>query len=332
MGAGARGESLSKPVLMDADTAGDDVTSMLFALKSSELDLVAVTVVAGNIYLDQAVENTLYTCEIAGRSDVPVHAGADRPLMRELVTAHYVHGEDGVGNSNFPTAKKRVESQHAVDAIVDHANRHPGELEIIAQAPLTNVALALARDPDLPSKIKRMWIMGGANNFMGNVTPAAEFNFYVDPEAAHIVINAGFKTTLVPWDVCLKDGILYGDELRPIEEMRSTLSEFYLSVNRAAREFIRAEYDVDGISHPDAIMTAMVIDEEMIAERGHWHVDVEYRSDLTSGYSVVDTLGVMQKGRAGSRVPGEGREPNADVVVRADKERFKQMLAQVLAS
>nr|MBA2599492.1 nucleoside hydrolase [Actinomycetota bacterium] len=323
---------MSKPVLMDADTAGDDVTSMLFALKWPGIDLLAVTVAAGNVYLDQAVENTLYTVEIAGRSEVPVYAGADRPLMRELVTAHYVHGEDGVGNSDFPPAKKQPEAEHAVEAIVDHANRYAGQLEVIAQAPLTNIALALARDPDLPSKIKRLWIMGGANNFMGNVTPAAEFNFYVDPEAAHIVINAGFNTTLVPWDVCLKDGILYGDELRPIEEMHTTLSEFYLSVNRAAREFIRLEYDVDGISHPDAIMTAMVIDEAMITERGNWHVDVEYRSDLTAGYSVVDTLGVMQKGRAGRRVPGEGREPNADVVVRADKERFKQMLARVLAS
>ena len=307
-------------VLIDTDTAGDDVTSLLLALRWPGIDLVGVTTVAGNVYLDEAVRNALYTVEVADRDDVPVHAGADRPLLRELVTAHYVHGEDGMGNSNFPAPGKTAEDEHAVDAIVRLATEHAGELEIVAQAPLTNLALALFRDPGLPGKIKRLWVMGGANNSLGNITPAAEFNFFVDPEAAHLVLNAGFEVTLVPWDVCVNDGILLRDELAPIEALDTDLSRFYLAVNKAAWDFVHRQYGIDGISHPDALVTAMLIDDRVVVERDRYFVDVEYKGELTAGYSVIDTMHVLR------------REPNADVVVRADKERFTQMLIQVLRS
>jgi purine nucleosidase len=240
-------------------------------------------------------------------------------LVRELVTAHHVHGEDGMGNSDFPRAQKEAESGHAVDALVDLADRYAGELEVIAQGPLTNVALALRKDPALPEKVKRLWIMGGANNSLGNQTPAAEFNFYVDPEAAHIVLTAGFRTVLMPWDVCVNDGILLREELADIIDMKTELSEFYLAVNGAAWEFVRDKMGTDGISHPDAMTIAMAIDEGLILERGRYFVDCEYQSELTRGYSVVDLLGVT------------GNAPNCDVVLKADRDGFLKMLTSLLS-
>ncbi len=308
--------------LVDTDTAGDDVTSLLLALSWPGVELEAITVVAGNVYLHEAVQNALYTVQTANRK-VPVHAGADRPLLRELVTAHYVHGEDGMGNSHFPRAELEAEDLHAVDAIVACADRCAGDLEVIAQGPLTNIALALRRDPDLPKKVRRLWIMGGANNALGNITPAAEFNFYVDPEAAHAVLRGGFKTVLVPWDVCVNDGILLAEEVAPIQKMNTPLSEFYLAVNRAAWAFMRSHSEagrVDGISHPDSIMMAMAIDESLILERGHFFVDCEWQGALTRGYSVVDRNGVMDE------------RPNAEVVLKADHDGFKQMLIQLLSA
>jgi inosine-uridine nucleoside N-ribohydrolase len=304
-------------LLIDTDTAGDDVTALLIALRSPDVTVEAITVVAGNVYLDQCVTNALYTTEMAKRTDVPVYVGAGKPLMRRLVTAHYVHGDDGMGNSNFPAPTKEPESTHAVDAIIELADRFPGELEIIGQGPLTNLALAVAKDPGLPSKVKRLIIMGGVNNARGNITPAAEFNFYVDPEAAQIVFRSGFDILLSPWDLCLRDGIIYRDEMAPFEALDTELSRFWLSVNRRAWEFL-SEIGIDGVSLPDAITVALALDPSMILESAVYFVDVETKGEYTSGYSVVDVGGVVEK------------EPNAEVVVRFDKARFKDLLLDVL--
>ena len=310
-----------KRLLIDTDTAGDDVTSLLFGLCSPGVALEAITVAAGNVHLPLAVRNALITTEMAGRTDVPVYGGAERPLLRELKTAYYVHGDDGMGNSGFAAPRANARTEHAVDVIVELAGRYSGEIEIIAQAPLTNIALALAKDPELPSKVARLWIMGGANNALGNITPAAEFNFYVDPEAAHLVLSAGFNATLIPWDVCLGDGVLLREELAPILESDADLCRFYLSVNRAVWDFMLTHGEgggIDGISHPDALTIAMAIDERVLTSSARYFVDVECAGKLTAGYSLVDRNGVL------------GKEPNCDVVLRADKARFKDMLFSVL--
>jgi purine nucleosidase len=309
------------PFLIDTDTAGDDVTALLFGLRWPETSIEAITVVAGNVHLDEAVRNALYTAEVAGRADVPVHAGAAGPLLRPLVTAHYVHGQDGMGNSFFPEPKAREAPTFAADAIVSIAERHAGELEVIAQGPLTNLALAVAKDPELVRNVKRVWIMGGSNNALGNITPSAEFNFYVDPEAAHVVLQAGFEILLVPWDVCVRDGILLRDELGPVLESENELARFYLSVNRSAWEFMRTHAEgrgIDGISHPDSLMMAMALDERVMSGHRRLFVDVEHRGELTRGYSLVDTSGVLKL------------EPNADVVLGADRQRFRSMLFELL--
>lgn len=321
--------------IVDTDTAGDDVTSLLLALRHPDSVLEAITVCAGNVELEMCVRNALYTTEVAGRDDVPVFAGAAKPLERDLVTAHYVHGEDGMGESNFPPPTRGPEPTPAPEAIVAIVDADPGEIEIIAQAPLTNIALAVRLDPELPRKVKRLWIMGGANNFVGNITPAAEFNFYVDPEAAREVLGAGFEVTLVPWDVCVHDGVLDRDELKPIFELDTPLSRFYLDVNRAVSRFMLREHGIDGISHPDAIMMAMALDGFVIQGVERCFVDVETTSDLTRGYSLVDMLHVVER-HVDNDVPVidllkvPSGEANADVVLRADKQRFTDMLVGVL--
>jgi purine nucleosidase len=321
--------------LVDTDTAGDDVTALLIGLRWPGVIVEAITVAAGNVELDMCVRNALYTTQMAGRTDVPVFVGAARPLTRDLVTAHYVHGVDGMGNSNFPPPMRGPEELSAPRAIAAVAERCSGELEILAQAPLTNIALALREDPDLPHKVKRLWIMGGANNFVGNITPAAEFNFYVDPEAAKEVLAAGFDVTLVPWDVCINDATLSRAELKPIIEMDSELSRFYLDVNAAVWEFVRREHGVDGVSHPDAIMMAMAIDESVILESQRCFVDVETDSDLTRGYSLVDKMNVVQRSvdydvKVSELMKVGSGEANANVVGRADQARFTEMLIEVL--
>jgi purine nucleosidase len=295
---------------------------MLFGLLWPSVALEAVTVCCCNVHLDQAVRNALYTLEIAGRPDVPVHAGAARPLVRELVTAHYVHGPDGMGDAGFPEPTLTLAEGNAVDAIIELSRRHSGELEIIAQAPLTNIALALMLDPELPSRVGRLWVMGGSNNRLGNITPAAEFNFFVDPEAAHVVLAAGFETTLVPWDLCVDYGIFMRAELEPVLDMKTKLSEFYLQVNRGVWEFMRTHVEgasIDGISHPDSLMMAMAIEHDLILESRDCFVDVEHSSEVTRGYSLVDLNRVLH------------REPNATVVTRVDRDGFKKMLFELLS-
>jgi inosine-uridine nucleoside N-ribohydrolase len=186
-------------LIVDTDTAGDDVFSLLIALRHPGVAVEAITVCCGNVAFDQEVENALYTVEIAGRAGgVPVYAGCREPLLAEWVGAEYVHGQDGMGDSFFARAKQRPEPEHAVDELVRRIDESPGELTILAQAPLTNLALAVTRDPSIAGKVAHLYVMGGG---VGNITPAAEYNFYVDPEAARIVLNAGFPLTLFTWSL-----------------------------------------------------------------------------------------------------------------------------------
>ncbi len=309
-----------KRLLIDTDTASDDAIAILFGVLWPHVSVEAITVVAGNVVLDQAVENALYTLEVADRAGIPVFPGADRPLLRSLITAEYVHGQDGMGNAHFPKADQRPEAIHAVDAILAMANRWSGELEIVAQAPLTNLALALCKDPELPRKIKHLWIMGGANNHIGNISPAAEFNFYVDPEAAHRVLQAGFEVTLIPWDVILKDGILMRQDLEAIETMGTTLSQFYLSIHQQVWAFQQQVQGggIDGVTNPDPLAMAIALNPDLIQAHDRWFVAVEYQSELTRGYSLIDQFHVLN------------RDPNATVVTRVHRSIFLEMLTTLL--
>jgi purine nucleosidase len=302
-------------LIADTDTAGDDVASLLIALRHPNAQLEAITVCCGNVRFDQQVENALYTVERAGRSgEVPVFPGCERPLLREWAGAEYVHGQDGMGDNFFPQAAQRAEAEHAVDALLRVVNESPGDVTILAQAPLTNVAAAAARDRTFPQKVKRLVIMGGG---VGNITPAAEYNFYVDPEAARIVFGAGFSITLFTWTLTLSHGVFDDAKLERIAALDTDLSRFYEAFNRKALEFER-KTGVPGTTHPDSMACAAIVAPELVRSTFDCFVDVETQGELTRGFSAID------------RLHRYGREPNATVVDDFDTDGFFELMLDVL--
>ncbi|HEY1495641.1 MAG TPA: nucleoside hydrolase, partial [Candidatus Solibacter sp.] len=206
-------------VILDTDPGVDDALAILLALRSPELQVEAITPVAGNVPLEFTLPNALKLVEIAGRTDVPVAGGARHPLVRQLITASHVHGNNGLAGVEFPEPKIKPVAESAPEMIRKIVKANPGEISIVAVGPLTNVALALRDDPDLAAKIKSIVIMGGSLSG-GNVTPAAEFNLYVDPEAARIVFDAGVPLTMVGLDVTRK--VLFTDaRLKALETAKN---------------------------------------------------------------------------------------------------------------
>jgi inosine-uridine nucleoside N-ribohydrolase len=304
-------------LIVDTDTAGDDVFSLLIGLLHPRTRLEAITVCCGNVRFEQEVENALYTVEIAGRAgQVPVYAGCPAPLIAEWVGAEYVHGQDGMGDSFFPRAEQRPEPEHAVDALVERINETPGELTILAQAPLTNLALAVTRDPSIAAKVAHLYVMGGG---VGNITPAAEYNFYVDPEAAKIVLGAGFPLTLFTWTLTRTHGVFDDEKLARIASLATPLAEFFGQVNRKAREFDDKVNHLGGSTHPDSMVCAAIVEPSLILAAEDAVVDVETGGELTRGWNLIDTLGRT------------GREPNARVVTDYDTDGFFELLLSVLS-
>ena len=305
------------PLIIDTDTAGDDVTSLLIGLLHPAAALEAITICCGNVRFEQEVENALVTVEQAGRSgEVPVYAGCDRPLIAEWVGAEYVHGSDGMGDSFFPPVAQRPEPEHAVDELVRRVDERPGELTILAQAPLTNIAAAVTRDPAMAQKVKALYVMGGGT---GNITPAAEFNFYVDPEAAKIVFAAGFPITLFTWTLTLSHGVFFDADLARVDAVDTPLSRFYRQVTRKAEEFERS-MGVPGTTHPDSMVAAAIVEPSLVRRTREVFVDVETRGELTRGYSSIDALGAL------------GQEPNCTLVEDYDTEGFVELFLDVLRS
>jgi inosine-uridine nucleoside N-ribohydrolase len=303
-------------LIVDTDTAGDDVFSLLIALRHPALALEAITVSCGNVAFDQEIENALYTVEVAGRAgEVPVYAGCREPLIAEWVGAEHVHGQDGMGDSFFPQAEHRPEPEHAVDELVRRINESPRELTILAQAPLTNLAAAVTRDPSIAEKVAHLYVMGGG---VGNITPAAEYNFYVDPEAAKIVLNAGFPLTLFTWSLTRTHGVFDGGKLETIAGLGTPLADFFGSVNRKAREFDDKVNHLGGSTHPDSMVCAAIAEPSLVLTTEEAVVDVETSGELTRGWSLIDTLGRVD------------REPNATVVTGYDTDGFFELLLDVL--
>lgn len=307
-------------VIIDTDTAGDDTVALMLALRSPKIKVEAVTISCGNVKFEQQIENALYTIQQMGQSgEVPVYAGCPLPLLREWEAADYVHGPDGMGGSNFEKAKQRPEKEHAVDVIIDLINNNPGEMTLICIAPLTNIAVALRKDPKIAQKVKHAYLMAGANQFLGNVTPAAEYNVWVDPEAAKIVFHSGMPITMVGWEICLKYAVLDQEAWDQIEKMQTPESIFFMKVNSFVKKFCIEQQKLEGSTHPDAITVAMVIDPSIAMRAKKKYVDIEVDSELTRGMSVVDELGVLEK------------EPNINIVYEADAEKYKEMHFRLLS-
>lgn len=307
-------------LIHDTDTAQDDAFALLIGLRHRQSNVEAITINYGNVNFDQMVENALYTVEVAGfGGKVPVYMGCCLPLLAPFDDSSYVHGVDGFGGANFPKAAQRPEAENAVSALIRLINDSPGEFTIIAQAPLTNLACAVAADRSIAGKVKDLFIMGGTNNAVGNVTAAAEANFWHDPEAAKIVLNAGFPVTLVTWDLTMTQGRFTYEQLRTIEELDTPQSRFFTKANRASVEYVKKTHGVEGSTHPDSIAAAIAVEPAIVKKATRYYVDVETHGTITQGYMLVDA------------VRRSGQEPNALVVEEIDQDLFFETMLKVLS-
>lgn len=311
-----------KRIIIDTDTASDDAVAILLALKSPEVRVEAVTIVGGNVDFDQQTENALYTVEVCGKAgEVPVYCGVRRPLLRPVhKTVEYVHGRDGMGDSFFPKAKQRPEKQHAVDAIIALANRYPGEITVAAIGPFTNVGMALLKDPTLSKKLAGIYFMGGTYMFCGNITPAATYNPWVDPEATRIMVQSGAPLTMVGFDSTYRYSIFTDDDYDKVEKLGTALGTFFVQINRTRRVFCKTKQHLAGSNHPDTLTLALLINAAIGKRIVRRAVKVETLGELTRGMLVIDELGVW------------GKEPNIDILVDADEARFKEMVFAALKS
>jgi purine nucleosidase len=317
-------------LIIDTDTAGDDVFSILLALRHPGVRLEALTICNGNVAFLQQAENALVTLEQAAKGgEVPVHLGCSRPMLRKPVDASYVFGSDGMSDAGFARVRQRPDPKHAVDAIVDLVMGNPGEITILAQAPLTNIAVAYLKEPRIADAVRHLWIMGGTDNAVGNVTPAAEFNFYVDPEAAKIVLSAGFKVTLSTWTLTLKSGVLPAEDLAEIERMDTPLSRFFRAVNRTPFDYATSRHGRPVSTHPDSLTCAMMLDESLILESAECRVDVEVAGELTRAYCSVSSP-VLPDHEIADPALRPRRSANARVIKTADAARFGRMLVTAL--
>ena len=299
-------------VIVDTDTAGDDTQALALACLTDRLSVEAVTVVAGNVPFDREVENAKYTLSLVDVADLSVFEGARSPLLKEYEHAEEVHGAGGLGGDLHPETEIDSAPGFGPDVIAERCRESPGEISLLCIGPLTNLALAHAREPDLPDLVDEVWIMGGNVNCAGNVTPAAEFNFWVDPDAAHRAL-ANFDVTLVDWGLCQRNR-LGADLFDAVESLDTDLAEFFLEVNKQARAF----GDDDSVALPDGLTTALAAYPQLREELATYHVAVDEREGLTRGYTSVDVRGLT-----------DGAE-RTRVVESADDEGFETVLLGML--
>lgn len=301
--------------IIDTDTASDDAVALVMALRHPAVEVAAITVVAGNVPLAEAVQNALYTVELCGaHGRVPVYAGCDAPLVRPLRTAQFVHGQDGMGDIGLPLRGRRPEPGHAVDALVEEINRRPaGTVTLVTLGPLTNVAQAFQRDPGLATRLREVVTMGGTGDAVGNISAVAEFNIWVDPKAAAIVFASGARLTMVGWDISRKYAVIRPEDAAAIRAL-GPLGEFAVNIQAMLVKFGAAETHLAGFDLPDPIAMAVAIDPAVATRTELLNVRVETGGDHSAGQTVVDHLGV------------EHLAPNVHVVLEASRERFLAML------
>ncbi len=271
-------------VIIDTDPGVDDALALLLAMRSPELKIEGITPVAGNVPLDLTLPNALRMVEIAGRTDIPVAAGARSPLVRRLVTAAYAHGENGLGGAAFPEPKTKPIAQPAAEFIRAIVRKYPGEVTLIPIGPLTNIATALRLDSELAAMVRGIVLMGGSLSG-GNITPAAEFNIYVDPEAARIVFQSGIPITMVGLDATRKTS-LTEDHVRTLEAAQNPVSQAAAKIGRNAINHNREQGFLVGPNMHDSLAVAAFLDPSILKFK-EYYVDVETTGELTAG----ETLG-----------------------------------------
>jgi len=296
-------------VIIDTDPGVDDALALLLAMRSPELKIEAITAVAGNVPLELTLPNALRMVEISGRTDIPVAAGAKAPLLRRLVTAAYAHGENGLGGAVFPEPKVKPVAEPAAELIRQIIRKYPGEVTLIPVGPLTNIATALNIDPELASMVKGIVMMGGSLSG-GNITPAAEFNVYVDPEAARIVFQSGIPITMVGLDATRKTS-LTEDHVRVLEAAQNPVSQAAAKIGRNAINHNRERGFLVGPNMHDSLAVAGFLDPSLLTLKDYY-VDVETKGELTAG----ETLGYSPVAGDLRRKPDAEKQGNMNMPIR----------------
>jgi purine nucleosidase len=308
------------PLIIDTDTGSDDAVALLLAAASGQGDIRAVTTVAGNVPVETGTRNALISLETAGQTDIPVFPGCARPITRSLSSAQHVHGEDGMGDIGLPEPVTRAQDTHAVEVLLCYPREHPGELTLVTLGPLTNIAAALMRDPELFSRYRHVYCMGGASDLRGNIAPTAEFNVWADPEAACIVTQAATpeKVTWIGWDVSRKDAVMTPAEQRRLEQLGTPMAMFAHRINRTVADWARDVTGLAGYDLPDPLAMAVALKPELVSEQERAHVGISVTDD-TRGQMIIDR-----------RVTAPA--PNVTVVRRVDEIGFKELLFDTLAN
>jgi purine nucleosidase len=275
------------PIIIDTDPGQDDAVAILLALASPEIEILGITAVAGNVPLALTEVNARKICELAGRPDIKVYSGAIRPILRTLVTAEHVHGRTGLDGPDLPDPTMPLQQQYAVDYIVETLMQHPaGTITLCCLGPLTNIGLALVREPRIASRIKRIIAMGGGFFEGGNVTPTAEFNIYVDPQAARLVFESGIPITLIPLD-CTHQALTTKARVQKFREMKNNTGPATAQLLDFFERFDEQKYGTDGGPLHDPCVIAWLLHPELFTSRDV-NVSIECESELTMGMTVID--------------------------------------------
>jgi purine nucleosidase len=302
---------------IDTDTASDDAVAIMMALRWPDVEVLGISTVAGNVPIEMCTRNALYTVELCGKQ-TPVFKGAIRPLIREPHYAYFFHGPDGMGGMNYPEPQLKAQAGSGVDALIDAVRDNPGEITLVTLGPLTNIAMAVGKAPDIIDKIQSCVVMGGTANTVGNITPAAEFNIWVDPEAAKKVYLSGLPLIQVGWELCRGDANLLEEDIQTIRDMDTKFAHFTIDCNRQAIQTNREWLGDPALPLPDPVTMAIALDPKISLDQSKHFVDIETDSELTRGMTVVDQLGVT-----------EG-EPNVEIVWEIDVQGWKENLYQTI--
>ncbi len=304
-----------RKLIIDTDTASDDAVAIIMALRAKNIMVEAITVVAGNVPLEIAINNALISVEKANTYGVPVFAGEDKPLNRKLVTGQFAHGQNGMGDIELSTPKKIVENKNAVDALLEIINNNPNEIELIAIGPLTNIAKAIQKDKEIMKKLKAIYVMGGNGFGCGNITDYAEFNFYVDAEAVKIVSDLGIKITLLPWNTCLSGVYLNKEDILRLNSIDNKLGKFSVNINSALVRFNIKHFGTEGFVLADPGIVAIAIDPSIATEIQDVNSSIVTEDGALYGYQYITST----------------QNSNYAICTKMDKDNFMNLMINLLS-
>jgi purine nucleosidase len=305
-----------KRIIIDTDPGVDDALTFLLALASPEIQVEALTITQGNVTVEKGARNALSVLELLNASHIPVAQGCSLPMVGPLLASDHVHGGSGLGNANLPEPKTKQVPQHAIDYLIERFTAEPGEISLFAIGPLTNVALAIRKEPRFAEAVKEMVIMGGAIREGGNITPQAEFNIYCDPHAAHVVFHSGIPITLIPLDVTHRC-MLYAKQIKQLNQGENPITRFIAEATETYINFTKAKTGIVGCALHDPLTLGTIIAPDLLTFEEHY-VDVDISSGPSMGSTFADFYHTT------------GKSPNMKVALDVRGDEFVKLFLQCM--